>query len=320
MGKSFFDERETQYYEKIQKKIIEDNAVKVRSQQQSTENIKLEDNNYDPNYSYGNSTKPRNYFDYLTLDTFWTDKYKYDDAEAEFFRQRKKATKKTQDIKDHTNHKSDDEDQTDNDKKGSKAKKESKNRENTEKSENQSFDINNQSSNWTDESTYLKPNIPVIQPKPFSFSTKASNVVQEMEISKQAECLSNYIENISKEEVNYKKMDIEFDSKDLKVIVHEIGQELQESELQFHQSDVGDLDSQYTLVKHTLENVEDLETTAKKVEKRLQQEETTVDIGSLNAELTGLQTKLVVLHTEMTRKKMNIEKMIEHRAKKLKEM
>ena len=114
-------------------------------------------------------TEPGSQFSLSTLclnisrDTFWLDKNIYEDAEAKYFRSKKLATVHNSSVKTKT-----DDDNDDSDKKGFKTQRVEIH--SPKAAEQQSSQTVTQTKrrdvySWSDESTYLSPSIPVLEPK-----------------------------------------------------------------------------------------------------------------------------------------------------------
>merc|ERR1719232_475017 len=129
----------------------------------------------------------------LSLDSFWLNKLQIDEAEKNYYEM--KAKLKIDPIK---IHKQDDPDNDDSDSSGKKNKEnpDEEGREQEEK-ENSSYlpDLEESDFSWNDESTYLKPNIPVLKPVTFKMTSLHQSVQVESSVSKSAKCLSLMIKD-----------------------------------------------------------------------------------------------------------------------------
>merc|ERR1719153_19349 len=132
----------------------------------------------------------------LSMDSFWVCKHIFDDAEEKYFSRKKDESTIIEDV--NKNNKKDDEDDEDKDDKDddeiSKRSKDNKRtRINDSNIHNEDDEI--MEYNWTDESTYLSPKIPVIKPVTLKICTPTDHMQIESHLSTNAKRLSDTIEN-----------------------------------------------------------------------------------------------------------------------------
>jgi len=132
----------------------------------------------------------------LSMDSFWVCKHIFDDAEEKYFSKKKENTAIIEDL--NKNDKKDDEDDEDKDDKDDddirKNIKDNK-RTRTHDSNRHNEDDEIMEYNWTDESTYLSPKIPVIKPVALKICTPTDHMQIECHLSTNAKRLSDTIES-----------------------------------------------------------------------------------------------------------------------------
>merc|ERR550517_2340037 len=139
----------------------------------------------------------------LANDSFWSNKYLFDDAEAKYYAQRSLLLdtsttadgkgKKRKDGDDNGKDKRDDDDKDDH----------NKSRQTTPSEDGDGVDENEY--NWTDESTYLSPKIPVLTPTPLKIKVPTDPDVQIKQLTEQVRSFSAAIEtnnNAMKDHIN----------------------------------------------------------------------------------------------------------------------
>ena len=133
----------------------------------------------------------------IARDNFWVNKYLFDDAEENYFL-RLKRNPKTPMAEDDTK-KEDDDDNDDKD-----TKKEEDNNQDFKEANDDGVDDDeedreaeepNSDYNWSDESTFLKPNIPILKPLTFKMTSSDLNPIHiEEQVSRTAQNLSSVIQ------------------------------------------------------------------------------------------------------------------------------
>merc|ERR1712106_225731 len=284
--------------------------------------------------SVGLPTKGNSLIMNLSMDSFWVCKHIFDDAEERYFSQKKIDAAPTKEMI--KNNKKDDEDKDDNDD-DKDFKKDSKRNKRTQHSEpnKTNEEVETMEYNWTDESTYLSPNIPVMKPMKFKICTPNDNIQIESHLTKTAQSLSNTIKNHMREQNNMNKSEagehiiglssqhkdddlrnsLQVDMDNLQTAVANIDDTLQRLNNE-------EIDGQLAVVKYTLKTLEELESEAISIEARLQKlpSGSDVDMMSLSATLTGNRTKLVTLHTQAEAQKARIERYMIERRKRITEI
>ena len=129
---------------------------------------------------------------HLSLDSFWLNKFQIDDAEQKLFELKRQL--RIDGNKDQRNDNSDDDDDDDRVKDPKQDNPNEKSR-NQEEKEVSSYlpDLEQSDFSWTDESTYLEPNIPVLKPLTFKMTSLHKSVQVESSVSKSAKFLSSII-------------------------------------------------------------------------------------------------------------------------------
>merc|ERR1719232_2546686 len=252
----------------------------------------------------------------LSLDSFWLNKIQIDEAEKNYYEM--KAKLKIDPIK---IHKQDDPDNDDSDSSGKKNKEnpDEEGREQEEK-ENSSYlpDLEESDFSWNDESTYLKPNIPVLKPVTFKMTSLHQSVQVESSVSKSAKCLSLIIKD-SVEKSNSLSLDNQVSP--LKVSLENLQSSTDNLEETLQNLSSEDLDSQFALVQFTLKTIGDLESEANRIENELMEEKNTeIDFVTLSANLTSCKTKLVTLRTKAENIHSKIKRYRDERRKRLNEI
>ena len=130
----------------------------------------------------------------LSKDSFWLNKHTIDDAEDKLFqgKPKNKYTSKIKEVYDDNN-------EDDNDPSGHKKGQTNKETDNidSESSANNLPDLEPSDFVWSDESTYLQPNIPVLKPLTFKMTSMTDGLHVESTVSKSANSLSTIIkENV----------------------------------------------------------------------------------------------------------------------------
>merc|ERR1712128_59762 len=188
---------------------------------------------------------------------------------------------------------------------------------------------------WTDESTYLSPNIPVMKPMKFKICTPNDNIQIESHLTKTAQSLSNTIKNHMREQNKMNKSEagehiigLSSQHKDddlrnsLKVDMDNLQKAIANIDETLQQLTNEEIDGQLAVVKYTLKTLEELETEAISIEARLQKVPSgnDVDMSSLAATLTGNRTKLITLHTQAEAQRARIERYMTERRKRISEI
>merc|ERR1719193_1887123 len=270
----------------------------------------------------------------LAKDSFWSNKYLFDDAEAKFYAQRsllvdtstssdgKKNERKDGDGdgKD----KRDDHDKDDHD----------KSRQTTPSEDGDGVDEHEY--NWTDESTYLSPKIPVLTPSPLRIKVPTDPDIQIKQLTEQVRSFSATIEtnnDAMKDHINNNnprtlirdptnvrsgderhQLQVELDSLTAGVShVEETLQRLSDEQLS----------GQLAVVKYALATLEELEKEAQSAEVKLAQETeagAAVDRQTLAAKLTSCRTRIVTLNTQALVSKGRLEGYMAERKKRVVEI
>ena len=138
---------------------------------------------------------------HLSLDSFWLNKFQIDDAEKQLFEL--KSQLRIDKIKDQRHDNSDDDD-SDRVKDPKQENPDEKSR-NQEEKEVSSYlpDLEQSDFSWTDESTYLEPNIPVLKPLTFKMTSLHKSVQVESSVSKSAKFLSSIIKGSVQKSDNF---------------------------------------------------------------------------------------------------------------------
>ena len=127
----------------------------------------------------------------LSMESFWMDKYIFEDAEAKFYAQKKTENIYHKERKENHDKKDDDDDCSDK-KDDNENGKRDKDRPNTPSNEEDRLEVFDY--NWSDDSTYLSPQIPVLSPTPIKIGIPFSSNAQVKNITKQMKVLSSTIE------------------------------------------------------------------------------------------------------------------------------
>eukprot|EP00092_Neocalanus_flemingeri_P009172 GFUD01009873.1.p1 GENE.GFUD01009873.1~~GFUD01009873.1.p1 ORF type:complete len:2234 (-),score=822.51 GFUD01009873.1:392-6148(-) len=283
----------------------------------------------------GLSTKGNSLIMNLSMDSFWICKHIFDDAEEKYYSNKKVDTIPIKEITDHN--KKDDEDTDDDDDKDNDKEKENKDNKRAKASEStkSNDEIQITDYNWTDESTYLSPSIPVLKPKPLNIFAPRDSVQIESHLSKNARSLSNIIkkhmddqQNTDNSEAGEHILGLSSQQSDdnlkntLKVDMDNLQKAVANIDDTLQQLTKEELDGQLAVVKYTLKTLEELETEAISIEARLQKvpSSNNVDMKSLAATLTGNRTKLVTLHTQAEAQRARIERYMMERHKRINEI
>ena len=127
----------------------------------------------------------------LSMESFWMDKYIFEDAEAKFYAQKKTDNMDHKDSKENNDKKDDDDDCSDK-KDDNEEGKRDKDRQKTPSNEEDQLEVFDY--NWSDDSTYLSPQIPVLSPTPIKIGIPFSSNAQVKNLTKQIKVLSSTIE------------------------------------------------------------------------------------------------------------------------------
>merc|ERR1712013_550085 len=264
----------------------------------------------------------------LSMDSFWVCKHIFDDAEEKYFSRKKEDTTIIEEV--NKNNKKDDEDKDDkdNDDTIKRNKENKKTRTNDSNTYNEDEEI--MEYNWTDESTYLSPKIPIIKPVTLKISTPSDNMEIESHLSTKAKRLSDTIENHINEKT--KKLDSNaggdhgWSSRDMMQSLQVDMEKMQEAVVNVDETlqklTTEEIDGQLAIVQYTLKTLEELESEAISIEARLQKmpSGSDVDMLALSATLTGNRTKLVTLHTQAEAQKGRIDRYMTERRKRIAEL
>jgi len=252
-------------------------------------------------------------FSNLAKDKFWLDKHLYDDAEYSFFSKQTKAKKgnESQITKGNREDKSKDDDGNKEFKKDnydSALKSKSSSRD--DKDTNVSRDFYN----WTDESSYLSPNIPLLSPTPITVQRHTEH--EEQPRSKR-EASKSFADNIQ-------------------VMLNELNSGVKSAEERLHQLSDEELQGQQGVVKFVLGKAEDLNLEATRIQQIIQnatphvsspeplslspEHLSSADAGQLSAELSGLVTRLVNLETAGIARRSRLETYVKQRRKRIEQV
>merc|ERR1711962_1578117 len=265
----------------------------------------------------------------LAKDSFWSNKYLFDDAEAKFYAQRSLLVDTSTSSDGKGNERKDGDDdgkdkRDDND----------KSRQTTPSEDGDGVDEHEY--NWTDESTYLSPKIPVLTPAPLKIKVPTDPDVQIKQLTEQVRSFSAAIEtnnNAMKDHINNNdprtsvkdptnvrsgddrhQLQVELDSLTAGVShVEETLQRLSDEQLS----------GQLAVVKYALATLEELEKEAQSTEKKLGQETergAAVDRQTLAASLTSCRTRIVTLNTQALASKGRLEGYMAERKKRVLEI
>merc|ERR1712012_447029 len=270
----------------------------------------------------------------LAKDSFWSNKYLFDDAEAKFYAQRSLLVD-TSTSSDRKGNERKDEDGDGKDKRGENDKDDrDKSRQTTPSEDGDGVDEHEY--NWTDESTYLSPKIPVLTPAPLKIKVPTDPDVQIKQLTEQVRSFSATIEtsnNAMKDHINNNdprtsvrdptnvrsgddrhQLQVELDSLTAGVShVEETLQRLSDEQLS----------GQLAVVKYALATLEELEKEAQSTEKKLGQETergAAVDRQTLAASLTSCRTRIVTLNTQALASKGRLEGYMAERKKRVLEI
>ena len=125
------------------------------------------------------------------MESFWMDKYIFEDAEAKFYAQKKTENIDNKERQENYDKKDDDDDRSDK-KDDNENGKRDKDRPNTPSNEEDRLEVFDY--NWSDDSTYLSPQIPVLSPTPIKIGIPFSSNAHVKNITKQMKVLSSTIE------------------------------------------------------------------------------------------------------------------------------
>eukprot|EP00090_Calanus_glacialis_P016241 TRINITY_DN25465_c0_g1_i1.p1 TRINITY_DN25465_c0_g1~~TRINITY_DN25465_c0_g1_i1.p1 ORF type:complete len:1826 (-),score=521.33 TRINITY_DN25465_c0_g1_i1:410-5347(-) len=301
---------------KISKRIslsVDEETHEVEHSEVKTDNIGLPTN--------GNSLIMN-----LSMDSFWVCKHIFDDAEEKYFANKKVGTVPIKEINKYN--KKDDEDKDENDDDEKDIKKEKNKRTKNSESNRTNEELETMEYNWTDESTYLSPNIPVLKPASLKISAPRDPLQIESHLSKNAIKLSNTIKKHIQSETGEHNIGSSSQHKDhdlkssLKVDMDNLQTAVANIEETLQQLTNEEIDGQLAVVKYTLKTLEELESEAISIEARLQKlpSGSDVDMMSLAATLTGNRTKLVTLHTQAEAQRARIERYMIERRKRVTEI
>ena len=138
---------------------------------------------------------------HLSLDSFWLNKFQIDDAEKKLFEL--KIQLRIDKVKDQRHDNSDDDD-SDRAYEPEQENPEKKSRSQEEKEVSSYLpDLEQSDFSWTDESTYLKPNIPVLKPLTFKMTSVHKSVQVESSVSNSAKFLSSIIKGSVQKSDNF---------------------------------------------------------------------------------------------------------------------
>merc|ERR1712176_1016763 len=253
---------------------------------------------------------------HLSLDSFWLNKFQIDDAEKKLFEL--KIQLRIDEVKDRRHDNSDDDD-SDRAYEPEQGNPEKKSRSQEEKEVSSYLpDLEQSDFSWTDESAYLKPNIPVLKPLTFKMTSMHKSVQVESSVSNSAKFLSSIIKGSVQKSDNFSH---ENQVSPLKVSLSNLQSSTDNLEETLQRLSSEDLDSQFALVQFTLKSIGDLETEANRIEKELIEEKNNeIDFMTLSANLTSCKTKLVTLHTEADNVHSKIIQYRDERRKRLNEI
>lgn len=270
----------------------------------------------------------------LSLDKFWIDKFLFDDAEIAYF------TKQSMNVRESLTKEIKKYDSDDDDGNGDDFNNESlKSKASPSKTENKESVETSESSqiyNWSDESTYLSPNIPLFKPPPLKVPAPKESDSQIQYLSQCTTSLTkNICENILSRPspVEEHTQNIGSDGQDRKLgstegvskkqlqdDIADLEQSVLVSEENLQKLSEEDIDSQLALTKYTLKSLEDMEKDAIKLEGRLQTLTPGPDTQAMSASLTGTRTSLVTLHTQAEAHTARIARYKRERMKRVEEV
>merc|ERR1719234_745923 len=270
----------------------------------------------------------------LANDSFWSNKYLFDDAEAKFYAQKSLVLdtsttadgkgKKRKDGDDNGKDKRDDDDKDD----------QNKSRQSTPLEDGDGLEENEY--NWTDESTYLSPKFPVLTPIPLRIKVPTDPDMQIKQLTEQVRSFSATIEtnnDAMKDHINNNnpgtliRDPTNIRSKDekgqLQVELESLAAGVTHVEETLQRLSDEQLSGQLAVVKYALATLEELEKEAQSAEVKLAQETeagAAVDRQALAANLTSCRTRIVTLNTQALASKGRLEGYMAERKKRIVEI
>merc|ERR1712192_253414 len=267
----------------------------------------------------------------LADDTFWSNKYLFDDAEAKYYAQRSLVLdtsttpdgkgKKRKDGDGNGKDKRDDDDKDDH----------NKSRQTTPSEDGD--DVEENEYNWTDESTYLSPKIPVLTPTPLRIKVPTDPDMQIKQLTEQVRSFSATIttnNDAMKDHINNNnprtliRDPTNIRSKDkqgkLQVELESLAAGVTHVEETLQRLSDEQLSGQLAVVKYALATLEELEKEAQSAEVKQAQETeagAAVDRQTLAANLTSCRTRIVTLNTQALASKGRLEGYMAERKKRV---
>jgi len=267
----------------------------------------------------------------LANDTFWSNKYLFDDAEARYYAQKSLLLdastttddkgKKRKDGDDNEKDKRDDGDKDD----------QNKSRQTTPSDDGDGVEENEY--NWTDESTYLSPKIPVLTPSPLRIKipTDPDNQIKQLTeqvrsfsatIETNNDAMKDHINNnnpgtLIRDPSNIRSMD---ERDQLQVELDSLAAGVNHVEETLQRLSDEQLSGQLAVVKYALATLEELEKEAQTADVKLAQETeagAAVDRQTLAASLTSCRTRIVTLNTQALASKGRLEGYMAERKKRV---
>merc|ERR1719234_675221 len=267
----------------------------------------------------------------LANDSFWSNKYLFDDAEAKFYAQKSLVldTSTTANGKGKKRKDGDDngKDKRDEDHKDDR----NKSRQSTPSDDGDGLEENEY--NWTDESTYLSPKFPVLTPSPLRIKVPTDPDMQIKQLTEQVRSFSATIttnNDAMKDHINNNnpgtliRDPTNIRSKDeqgkLQVELESLAAGVTHVEETLQRLSNEQLSGQLAVVKYALATLEELEKEAQGAEVKLAQETeagAAVDRQTLAANLTSCRTRIVTLNTQALASKGRLEGYMAERKKRV---
>jgi len=235
----------------------------------------------------------------ISDEKFWLDRHIYEEAEYRYFE--KKVKIKTPLLKSSNMSEDSDKDGSGSKDESSDQSKDKENKEDKEEADRSS--PAEEFYNWTDESTYLSPSIPVLSPPPISLEKPLELINEEGSLSLTVSAI------------------------ELQVMLDELRGEATSLEEQLNSMSDDQLEGQVGVLKFTLGKLEDLNKDATAIEQKIQsadKETSTVlsqgDKQQLSAQMTGIRTQLVRLETQLSGRKGRVDTYLTHRKKRVQQV
>ena len=133
----------------------------------------------------------------IAQDSFWVNKYLFDEAENKYFSTLRRDLEALSVEKNNNNDKNDDDDDNDQEKKEDNSESDGAEDGGTDENGDEDDEpaLDKTDFNWSDETTFLQPNMPVLKPVTFKMTSPRNQSIQiEDEVSRTALKLSHVIE------------------------------------------------------------------------------------------------------------------------------